>query len=103
MTTGAISDLQAQKSGTSFELEFEEDPAPMAQTLAGVPWVSGMRSEEHGAHYVFIVEVNDVELAKKELPKLTYESGLTLIRYELAVPSLEDVFMDLVESRERTS
>ena len=103
VTTGAISDLQAQKSGTSFELEFEEDPAPMAQTLAGVPWVSGMRSEEHGAHYVFIVEVNDVELAKKELPKLTYESGLTLIRYELAVPSLEDVFMDLVESRERTS
>ena len=103
VTTGAISDLQSQKSATSFELEFEEDPTPMAQALAGIPWVAGMRSEEHGAHYVFIVEVNDVDLAKRELPKLTYESGLTLIRYELAVPSLEDVFVDLVESRERAN
>jgi len=37
-----------------------------------------------------------VAAAKKELPKFLMESGLTFLRYELKLASLEDVFMELV-------
>ena len=100
VTTGSIDALRSRRSQSLFEIEFEEDPGPMAKRLAGVPWVKSMDSLNRGEHQVFRVEVSDVALAKVELPKLVYESGLTLLRYELVSPSLEEVFIDLVGEQE---
>jgi hypothetical protein len=41
-----------------------------------------------------------VARAERELPRLVLASDLTLLRYEQALPSLEDVYMRLVEPEE---
>ena len=56
-----------------------------------------MEGVQEGTRKVFRVQVNDIETAKRELPRLVYESGLTLLRYELASASLEDVFIEIME------
>ena len=44
--------------------------------------------------------MSNPNVAKKELPRLVYESGLTMLHYELTQASLEDVFVDLVTEGE---
>ena len=97
VTTGSIDELRSRHQESAFEIEFEEDPGPMALKLAGVPWVNSMEGVQEGTRRVFRVQVNDIETAKRELPRLVYESGLTLLRYELASASLEDVFIEIME------
>ena len=97
VTTGSIDELRSRHQESAFEIEFEEDPGPMALKLAGVPWVNSMEGVQEGTRKVFRVQVNDIETAKRELPRLVYESGLTLLRYELASASLEDVFIEIME------
>jgi hypothetical protein len=41
--------------------------------------------------------VNDVEIARRELLASAVTAGLVLDRYEMVRPSLEDVFLRLVE------
>ena len=96
VTSGSIDEVRSMRRGSHFEIEFEEDPAPMAKLLAGRPWVTSMEGSSQGNRYTFRVDVADLEVGKKELPRLVYESGLTLLRYELATASLEDIFMELV-------
>jgi len=38
----------------------------------------------------------DIARAKKELPHVIGESGLTLTRYELVMPDLEDIFVNII-------
>jgi ABC-2 type transport system ATP-binding protein len=49
---------------------------------------------------VLQVEAGDLASAKTQLPGLLVDSGLTLLRYELASASLEQIFMDLVSGEE---
>ena len=100
VTIGSVDELRSQQQQSVFELEFEEDPGPMAKRLAGVPWVKSMDGHKRGDRQLLRVDASDVDVAKKELPRLVYESGLTLLRYELASASLEDVFMELVGGQE---
>ena len=100
VTTGAIDELLSGRQTSIFEMEFEEEAAPMARLLAGVPWVVSMDGYKRGERSVFRVDTNDVHIAKKELPRLVYESGLTLLKYELASQSLEDVFVELMTNPE---
>ena len=97
---GAIDELRSQRQKSVFELEFEEDPEPMAKRLAGIPWVSSMEGLDRGGRHVLRVDVTDIDVAKKELPRLAYECELTLLKYELPSASLEDVFMELVGGEE---
>ena len=100
ITSGSIDELLARRGGSVFEVEVEEDPGLLASRLAGIPWVNSMDTIKRGDRRVFRVDVNDVDAAKKELQRLVYESGLTLLRFELASASLEDVFMELVGEEE---
>ena len=100
VTTGSIDELRSQGQSSVFELEFEEDPGPMAERLAGLPWMNSMDGLNRGDRRMFRVDVSDIGVAKKELLRLVYESGLTLLRYELASASLEDVFIDLMGQEE---
>ena len=103
ITSGTVDELRSQSQQSVFELEFEEDPGPMARQLAGIPWVKSMEGHRRGARHVLQVHVTDVEPAKRELPRLVYESGLPLLRLELPSASLEDVFMELVGGEKATN
>lgn len=47
------------------------------------------------------VVFKDFERGKRVLPKLVVENGLTLVKYEMLTPTLEDVFMKLINKRSK--
>ena len=96
VTSGTIEELRARRQQSVFELEFDQDPGPMVKRLAGLPWVRSMEGSRRGERHVFRVDASDVEVAKRELPRLVYESELTMLKFELPSASLEDIFMELV-------
>jgi len=101
VASGSISDLQSQSQSSLFEIEAEEDLASTAAKLNNTPWVRTVSVKPQGQRRVLLVDAKDVVLAKKELPKLLVENGLTLLRYELKLASLEDVFMTLVGQEDK--
>ena len=80
----------------AFEIEtesgFSEQLKAWAETLHGMQWAESVSINERTARVV----VSDVETAKRELMASAVQSGLVLIRYEMVRPSLEDVFLRLV-------
>ena len=51
-------------------------------------------------HQLVRISALDLNKARHELPGLISQSGLTLTRYELVMPNLEDIFLDIVKGRE---
>jgi ABC-2 type transport system ATP-binding protein len=66
----------------------------LAGRLAGESWV--VRAMASGGH--LRVLVRDVARADRELPRLVMSTDLILVRYEQTLPSLEDVFVRLVQA-----
>ena len=92
--------LLAQYAVPAFEVEV--DP----QTVTGfIPWSEALRKESWVKTalvdgLVARVIVSDVEVAKRELLPSITQAGLILTRYEIVRPSLEDVFLQLVNQEE---
>jgi ABC-2 type transport system ATP-binding protein len=86
----------------AFEIETDHDPADSlrkwADDLAARSWVESVVTNERTARIV----VNDVETAKRELMAAAVQAGLALTRYEMVRPSLEDVFLRLVNQEGAT-
>ena len=100
VASGTIDEIRSSQHGSVFRIEVEEDPAPLASLLGGREWLTSMEGSAQGDRHLFRVQVSDPNVAKKELPRLVYESGLTMLHYELTQASLEDVFVDLVTEGE---
>ena len=96
VTAGTIEELRNQRQRALLEVEFEEDAAPVRSRLEAVPWVSSTEVIRRNERQILQVHASDLETAKKEFPRLLVESGLTLLRYEVASVSLEEIFMELV-------
>jgi ABC-2 type transport system ATP-binding protein len=79
-----------------FLVEVAGSAERLQEKLAGEPWVA--QTTAHAG--TLRVLVRDVARAERELPRLVLASDFTLLRYEQALPSLEDVFMRLVEPEE---
>jgi len=81
----------------AFEVEVEnglaEQLAAWTETLRSRSWVTSVSLDRATARVV----VNDVEIARRELLASALAEGLVLVRYEMVRPSLEDVFLRLVE------
>ena len=81
----------------AFEVEVEmglaEQLAAWTETLMPCSWVASVSLDRGTARVV----VNDVEIARRELLASAIAAGLVLDRYEMVRPSLEDVFLLLVE------
>jgi ABC-2 type transport system ATP-binding protein len=82
----------------AFEVEVESGLAEQlrtwAETLRELGWVDSVAVERSTARVV----VNDVGTARHELMGAAVGSGLALTRYEMVRPSLEDVFLKLVNA-----
>ena len=93
----AQEELLEQYAVPAFEVEAEhglEEPLEAwTRGLVSRDWVTSGTVTGHAARIV----VNDLETAKRELLANAVETGLVLIRFEMVRPSLEDVFMRLVD------
>ena len=81
----------------ALEIEVEnglaEQLATWGETLRSRSWVASVTLDRATARVV----VNDLEIARRELLASAVAAGLALNRYEMVRPSLEDVFLRLVE------
>lgn len=74
------------------ELEGRPDLAAMIQ---GEPWAGEIEPYQDG----WRIEPRDLPAARRKLPELIVSRGLCLRRFELMEPSLEDIFVRLVNGR----
>lgn len=100
LALGSIAELRAKRQGAMFEVECEQDMGAFAAGLASVPWVKSAQIISHQERRVLQVQAGDMEKAKGGLPRLVADSGLTLLRYQLVVASLEDIFVDIIGGQE---
>jgi ABC-2 type transport system ATP-binding protein len=96
VTVSPVSHLQSRYAPSVFELEVEEDVSDLLHAIETRPWVIKVEKTLFNQLPVLRVQAKDVAAAKKELPRLIADSGLSLLRYQLVMPSLEDIFMELV-------
>jgi len=87
----------------AFELECVESDEPAFKvwldTLPSLDWVSSVTVDGQVGRVI----VRDVDVARRALLAQVVEKGLILRRYEIVTPSLEDVFLRLVNQEEATS
>jgi len=95
-----VEELRRRFARPAFEIEFEGDAAPFVTMAESQPWTD--RVEVESADRVFRVRVsaNDLERARRELPQLIAASGLPLRQFQSVLPTLEEVFIELLGKRE---
>ncbi len=98
ITKARTEQLRERYARSVFEVQFEEDPTLLISTLNLLPWVVKVDVVRGNGEPILRVQAKDVDAAKHILPRLIAESELTLLRYELTLPSLEDIFIELVSS-----
>lgn len=77
-----------------FEIETATEAPEFAERLRAEPWVVRVDQEDH----VLRLTVRDEQRARRELPQAIASLGEQLVRYQQARPTLEDVFVRLVEA-----
>ncbi|MFN2292717.1 MAG: ATP-binding cassette domain-containing protein [Anaerolineae bacterium] len=91
-------ELLQQYAVPAFEVEVDSrttgELSAWANGVRAQPWVTSVTINRSTAR----VLVDDVETARRELLASALTAGLVLNRYEMVRPSLEDVFLRLVES-----
>jgi ABC-2 type transport system ATP-binding protein len=88
----SMAGLKERYAQPVFIITVDGEAEALAASLAGEPWV--VDATTSGSH--LRVLARDAARAERELPRLVLDSGLTLLRYEQSLPSLEDVFVKLV-------
>lgn len=100
VTVSSVEALQKKYARSLFEMEFMEDAGSFVESLQSVPWLADPELVLQGGTPVVRVMAVDIDRARRELPRLISESGLTLIRYELSLPSVEDIFVQILTGGE---
>jgi ABC-2 type transport system ATP-binding protein len=89
-------ELLERYAAPAFVVETDEECIPQLQTwveaLRSLPWVISVAQQKQSAR----VLVRDLAAAKRKLAASAIQAGVILVRYEVGVPSLEEVFMELV-------
>jgi ABC-2 type transport system ATP-binding protein len=84
----------------AFEIEVEngfvKSLGAWTEALSETEWVTSVSMDKRTARVV----VSDVEAAKRQLMAAAVHAGLVVTRYEMVKPSLEDVFLRLVNEEE---
>ncbi|MCC7353101.1 MAG: ABC transporter ATP-binding protein [Anaerolineae bacterium] len=94
VTEAGQAELREKYATPVFEMELEGTGAAemLRAKIAGESWLAQATAQGDTLRVV----ASDLTAAKEELPRAVVANGLTLRRYELKLPSLEDVFVRLV-------
>jgi ABC-2 type transport system ATP-binding protein len=98
ITVSSVEALQKKYARSVFKMEFMEDARPFVESLKQVPWLAEPELVLESGIPVVRVRAVDIDHARKGLPRLISESGLTLTHYELGLPSIEDIFVEIISS-----
>jgi ABC-2 type transport system ATP-binding protein len=96
VTVSSVEALQKKYARSIFEMEFIEDASLFVESLKQIPWLAEPVLVVSNGTPIVQVRAVDINRARKELPRVISESGLTLTRYELTLPSIEDIFVEIL-------
>jgi len=88
--------LREKYAHSIFDMEFLEDSANFAEQLKHISYLSEPEIIGENGTRVLRIKALDIKQARSQLPRLIAESGLTLSRYELNLPNLEDIFLEVI-------
>ena len=88
--------LREKYTHSVFDMEFLEDSTSFAEHLKHISYLSEPELIGENGTQVLRIKALDIKQARSQLPRLIAESGLTLSRYELNVPNLEDIFLEVI-------
>ena len=101
ITVSSVEALQKKYARSVFEMEFMEDAGQFVESLKKIPWLAEPAIVVDNGTPQVKVRALDIDRARKELPRVIGESGLTLTRYELSLPSIEDIFVEILTNGEK--
>jgi ABC-2 type transport system ATP-binding protein len=101
ITVDTVEGLQKKYARSIFEMEFMEDAGLFVESLKKIPWLAEAALVVDNGTPKVKVRAADIDRARKELPRLITESGLTLTRYELTLPSIEDIFVEIMTNGDK--
>ena len=84
--------LLQRYAGPAFRLEVAADPALVRETLRAQPWVHQVTDEAGG----FRILASDPAAAQREITSVLAQLRAPLLEFSMVLPSLEDVFLRLV-------
>jgi ABC-2 type transport system ATP-binding protein len=96
ITVSSVEALREKYARSIFDIEFLEDSRSFVEKLKGVPYLAEPKIIGENGTRVLRVQARDIKQARSQLPRLIAESGLTLSRYELNLPDLEDIFLEVI-------
>jgi ABC-2 type transport system ATP-binding protein len=98
ITVATMEALRRKYARSIFEIEFMEDARPFLELLKKIDWLAEPQIVVENGAPVLKVKAIDIDRARHDLPRLIAESGLTLLRYELGLPNLEEIFVEILSS-----
>jgi len=96
-----VEELRQRFAHPIFEIEFDEPATRFVRLLESFPWVERVEMEKAGEISNLKIHVKDVAKARQELPKMVAATGLTLRQYQMVLPTLEEVFIELLGNKGR--
>lgn len=90
--TSGIEELKNKYSTPIIIFEILETNNDLISILHKQDWIESV----HENFNEYKVTVKDIETAKRTLPKLITDSGMTLLKYQIETASLEDIYLRLV-------
>lgn len=88
----SIEELKEKYSNPILSFEVLESNSNLIEILQKQDWIVTV-SEKFNTYKVI---VNDIEMGRKKLPKLITDSGMTLLKYQMEMASLEDIYLRVV-------
>ncbi|MFA4965327.1 MAG: ABC transporter ATP-binding protein [Thermoleophilia bacterium] len=97
VTQASVAELRRRRGGLHRLLVEVDDPWRLEAELQSLPWLRGFDLAPDGG---LRLSVDDLEAAQRAIPALVSSLGLALRRLQSDEPSLEDVFVGLLEAEQ---
>jgi len=89
---GSINDISAIGGKNRINLEIDTVSDALTNSLKEAEWVQDFTSDG----LLYSIATEDDKFAGREIPRLLAEAGVVLIKYEQSEPTLEDIFVKVV-------
>jgi len=95
MTESNLVELKSRYAQPVFLMEFDSEYSAFMKRLQGFSWVLGTEQEANKIK----VRVDDARVGQMELPRLLSQTGVLLRSFEIIEPTLEEIFVQVVEDK----
>lgn len=94
---GPIEELLAGSEGVIYLISLKGDTEAAIKQVGSLPWVSGIKTSEHGDETRWQVSVSDPQAAEAQLLKLLVNTPAVVTEFRRKQYELEDIFMQVIE------